>query len=493
MSSNFTDKKHHTYVIVGMFNFLAANLLFFILWNLFKNTLSYAGISLLSVVASILLSVFTQNKFTFKSENFSGRQFLKFFTFQFLFYLLGLILVPFITNHFNFYLPIVQIFYSVIAVMTVYLFQSKERVYDFERVSCPICQDKAGKEILTIKFLNTGLPQEYSTRYCEICEFGFSRPGNLSDALLRNYYSINSNDHSDEFLDKNKTEKQLELISSVVNLSEKSRVLDFGCGQGSLLTRFSDRFGISKENLVGVDLFKSNNDAKFTHLKDLSEVDGDFFDLVVLSHTLEHLMDFEIINSLNRIITPTGHIYIEVPDSSNYYKFPRKSLFYYFDRLHINHFSLHSMIVLAKNHHLQVSSFFSHSFLYSDGNSYPALSVFLKKDSLVTALRNSVESDFARMEQIKSELRGQRIIIWGLGDNFARLDFLGLFKESKIVGASDKKLNASMWKGSPIVQDIEELLILHTDALIVITISWNPEEATLLVRNRYKHRKFLFV
>jgi SAM-dependent methyltransferase len=480
-------------VIVGMFNFLAANLLFFILWSLLKETLTYAVISLLSVVMSILLSVYTQNKFTFKSENFSGRQLLKFFTFQFLFYLLGLLLVPFITNLFNFYLPLVQLFYSVIVVMTVYLFQSNESVYDFERVSCPICQNEVEKEILRIKFLDTGLPQEYSTRYCEICEFGFSRPKNLSDGILQNYYSINSNDHSGEFLDKNKTKKQVELISSVVNLSEKSRILDFGCGQGSLLTSFSDQFGISKENLVGVDLFKSNNDSKFTHLKDLSEVDGDLFDLVVLSHTLEHLIDFEIINSLQRIIATTGYIYIEVPDSTSYHKFPRKSLFYYFDRLHINHFSLHSMMVLAKKYHLQLSSFFRHSFLYSDGHSYPALSVFLKKDSLFAALKNSVESDFSRMEQIKSELRGEKVIIWGLGDNFARLEFLGLFTESKIVGASDKKLNGSMWKGSLKVQEIEEVLSLHTDALIVITISWNPEEATLLVRNGNKHRKFLFV
>ncbi len=487
MLSSFTDKKHQTYVIVGIFNFLAANLLFIILWNLLKNTFSYAGISLLSVIVSILISVFTQNKFTFKTENFLGKQFLKFCTIQFLFYLLGLLLVPFITNHFNFILPIVQIFYSALVVMTIYLIQSKERIY------CPICQAKVGKEILSIKFLDSVLPQEYSTRYCEICEFGFARPRNLSDSLLRNYYSINSNDHSDEFLDENKTEKQLELITSVVNLSEKSRVLDFGCGQGSLLTRFSDRFGISKENLVGVDIFKSNNDSKFTHLKDLSELEGDFFDLVVLSHTLEHLIDFEIINSLKKIMTPTGHIYIEVPDSSNYHKFPRKGLFYYFDRLHINHFSLHSMVVLAKKHNLSVSSFFTHSFLYSDGNDYPALSVFLKKDSLALAFKNSIESDFSRMEHIKSQLRGERIVVWGLGDNFARLDSLGLFKESKIVGASDKKLNGSLWKGSFMVQEIEEVLSLHSDALIVITISWNPEEASFLVRDKYKHRKFLFV
>ncbi len=488
-----TNKKHHTYVIVGIFNFLAANLLFLILWNLLRETLNYAGISLISVIMSILLSVYTQNKFTFKSENSSGRRFLKFFTFQFLFYLLGLLLVPFITNHIDSYLPLVQLFYSVFVTITVYLLQSKEAVYDFEKVSCPICQNNVQKEILLIKFLGTELPQEYLTRYCEICEFGFSRPKKLSDAILRNYYSIDSNDHSDEFLDKNKTEKQVELISSVINLSENSRVLDFGCGQGSLLASFSDRFGISKENLVGVDLFKSDKDSKFTHHKDLSEIDGDLFDLVVLSHTLEHLIDFKIIDSLKRILSPTGHMYIEVPDSMSYHKFPRRSLFYYFDRLHINHFSLHSIIILGKKHHLQVSSFCSHSFLYSDGNSYPALSVFLKKGSFFAALKNSVESDFSRMEQIKSKLSGERVIIWGLGDNFARLDFLGLFQESKIVGASDRKLNGSMLKGSLIVQEIEEVLNLHIDAVIVITISWNPEEATLSVRNRYKHRKFIFV
>ena len=403
MLSSFTSKKLHTYVIVGIFNFLAANILFLILWNLLKETLNYAGISLISVVMSVLLSVFTQNKFTFKSENSSGRRFLKFFTFQFLFYLLGLLLVPFITNLINSYIPLVQLFYSVFVVITIYLLQSKEAVYD-EKASCPICQNNVDKEILLIKFLGTELPQEYLTRYCGICEFGFSRPKKLSDAILRNYYSINSNDHSDEFLDKNKTEKQVELISSVINLSENSRVLDFGCGQGSLLASFSDRFGISKENLVGVDLFKSNNDSKFTHLKDLSGIDGDLFDLVVLSHTLEHIIDFEIIDSLKRILSPTGQMYIEVPDSTSYHKFPRKSLFFYFDRLHVNHFSLHSMIVLAKKYHLQASSFFSHNFLYSDGNSYPALSVFLKKDSLFAALKNSVEADFSRMDQIKSKL-----------------------------------------------------------------------------------------
>lgn len=100
------------------------------------------------------------------------------------------------------------------------------------------------------------------------------------------------------------------------------RVLDVGCGRGTLLHRLTDAgfdtYGVemSDRATLGIDprvrvrIAPRLHDARY---------DDAFFDQVVLWHVLEHLPDpDETLREIRRILKPGGHIVIAVPNFSSW-------------------------------------------------------------------------------------------------------------------------------------------------------------------------------
>jgi Methyltransferase domain len=154
------------------------------------------------------------------------------------------------------------------------------------------------------------------------------------------------------------------------------------------------------------------------------------FDLVIASHVMEHLIDFESLRLFNNLMVENGLLYIEVPDPLHYEKYQRREFLYYFDRLHVNHFTPQALTRLCAKCGFAPVKHYHYSFPYRDGGEYPALGVLLKKaeanidvisPNLSHAISRYIQQEKCRAEKIMDQLgSSEGILIWGTGDNFFR-------------------------------------------------------------------------
>jgi SAM-dependent methyltransferase len=108
------------------------------------------------------------------------------------------------------------------------------------------------------------------------------------------------------------------LRDPVLNLSKRSKILDVGCGSGTLLRNLSD-FGF--KDLTGADPFIAG-DVEFPRgvrifKKTLAEIDRKF-DLVMLHHSFEHLPDpLDSLEKIRDLLAPGGTCLIRIPVASH--------------------------------------------------------------------------------------------------------------------------------------------------------------------------------
>src|ERR1700733_7543763 len=130
------------------------------------------------------------------------------------------------------------------------------------------------------------------------------------------------------------------------------KVLDFGCGEASLLIELAGAFPSSmffgfdpgpgaKSGSQKADLLGLKN-MKITDLK-TSEC-KDSYDIVIASHVMEHVLDFRLFHHLSGLLAENALLYIEVPNSLRYECHHRREFLYYFDRLHVNHFTPEALV-----------------------------------------------------------------------------------------------------------------------------------------------------
>jgi len=300
---------------------------------------------------------------------------------------------------------------------------------------------------------------------------------------LQTYYSNQANDHTDEFLEFGRIASQLKVISENVNLTSESRILDFGCGQGHLLNAFHTKFDISKERLIGFDVNDAIVGENFSFYADLKKITGKF-DLIIFSHTLEHILSFDILTTLKEFLLANGTLYIEIPDAQNYRSFPRSTPAYYLDRPHINHFSPKSLFKLLDKYSLKILSMVQSSFTYIDGDSYPALCVFTALTPEKNFIELEIDSGFAAARNLGLlNLENAKVVIWGAGDNFFRLDNFGAFENLNIVALCDASKVGQIIGLYPMVSTIDEALKNYPSATYLISITWGKGELEKFIKS----------
>ncbi len=160
---------------------------------------------------------------------------------------------------------------------------------------------------------------------CKDCGLVFASPI-LDEATYNAYYTsfsnyenpqsggVNSNE------DKAKFERMYAFIAERFEPGFKGRVLDIGCSVAYGLYLFKQQGW----DVVGLDPSERCKDLS-KQLYDVDVITGLFsndvleqesgFDVVILSHVLEHLVAPEsIVLQLRKLLTPNGKIYIEVPN-----------------------------------------------------------------------------------------------------------------------------------------------------------------------------------
>ena len=115
-----------------------------------------------------------------------------------------------------------------------------------------------------------------------------------------------------------RSEKIVMWLNNEINLPQSGKLIDIGCGNGSFLKQFNNKN--SEWLLNGLELDNRNekiiNSIPNTELKvcEISEIKEEY-DLVVLIHALEHIIDpLTFLKKIKSILKKTGSIFIEIPN-----------------------------------------------------------------------------------------------------------------------------------------------------------------------------------
>ena len=116
--------------------------------------------------------------------------------------------------------------------------------------------------------------------------------------------------------DQSDTDKRFNLYSKFF---KSRRVLDFGCGQGSLLKKVKAS-GIT-DQLFALEPDRACREAlqeEFNVFADIEEIPDSSLDVITLFHVLEHIKDpLVVLNQLYPKLVDGGKLIIEVPSSSD--------------------------------------------------------------------------------------------------------------------------------------------------------------------------------
>jgi SAM-dependent methyltransferase len=284
---------------------------------------------------------------------------------------------------------------------------------------------------------------EIELRHCEGDNFVFVGCGCQSD--YDQYYATVANDTVHQELSAGTAYSPISKVQSDHLLTaldgffaEQRKVLDFGCGEASLLVELAAKYpssvffgfepgpaaqiGASKGAMLGLDNLFIADLPKSTKCGP--------YDLVVVSHVIEHVLDLDLFSLLNSFVKEGGYLYVEVPNSLQYEACERLEFLYYLDRLHVNHFTPQSLARLAAGYGFGYVKHFEYAFPYRDGGEYPALGMLFKKDGNAVDIESpriiETANRYLKREQERAKvIAGQLdeyegVLVWGAGDNYYR-------------------------------------------------------------------------
>ncbi len=316
--------------------------------------------------------------------------------------------------------------------------------------ACPVCSGSVGDVLHHQQFADydkSPLPTEYDVVACVSCGFVYA-----DTAATQSEYDLYYREFS-KYEDENISsgvgqDWELERFATTANDIEslvadrKAEVLDLGCAHGGLLDELSQRGYL---NLSGMDHAAScvaniNRKGFKGYLGGITDIPRKTkmnFDVVIMSHVLEHLYDLKsAISNCRLLLKDGGILYVETPDAT---KYPEYTIvpYYFFDCEHINHFSIFSLRSLIQPYGFDFIKSASKSFFASSTTKYPAVWALFQKtdkaeiisDALVdSCTKKSIEEHIAISKTmlanpILDSFVDSRtpIIVWGAGSFAQRM------------------------------------------------------------------------
>jgi len=205
--------------------------------------------------------------------------------------------------------------------------------------SCSLCQSGEDQHAFFAQLSDAGEPLQY--RMCERCGLVFQSP-RMTIAALDQFYAAQYRKTVQD--SAGPTEKDLRVQAGRArallqfvrrDVKDIGRHLDIGCSAGSLLSIFHDAFDCVQVGIEPGDAYReyaSKQDLRvYNDLESLESQGEKTFDLVSMSHVLEHLPDplAYLVRLRQRWIHPQGWLLIEVPNLYGHQSFELAHLYAY--------------------------------------------------------------------------------------------------------------------------------------------------------------------
>jgi 2-polyprenyl-3-methyl-5-hydroxy-6-metoxy-1,4-benzoquinol methylase len=363
---------------------------------------------------------------------------------------------------------------------------------------CPLCR-RTGDPVLALEFApKPPLSNSISFRWCCKCDYIFA--ANLNAEGYRTFYrtALHDTAHiSDVITPDNLYVLQSRLLADYLGREFSGNCLDFGAGEGQLLGALAK--SLPRAKLYGSDLRNSlrpGTPASFLEALDAATVK---FDLIILSHVAEHLVDLSDVATVLKHLAPNGLLYLEVPDPIGYPCCARREYMYYFDRLHVNHFSQAALGSWLARYSLGITKRGTHRFAYRDGQ-YPAQYVFASPTSPVTSdlrshttLRQALtvyqSQEAKRAAAVRDGIikagRDHGLIVYGRGDNYYRARSQGgPLNGVSIDAILDRNAETLARDGDIPVLNPSRGLTEYPEAVILMTVSASAEQIVAEIQAR---------
>jgi SAM-dependent methyltransferase len=311
---------------------------------------------------------------------------------------------------------------------------------------CPVCGGHNGCSLHHQRFLlpvGHPLTSGYNVVCCGQCGFVYAdiSATQADYDLFYEKHSIYQNTTSSGGGETPWASERLTKTSQYIDRlihDKTARILDIGCANGGLLKAFQS---LGYKNLQGVDpspacVENTRKCGVMASSGSLTALLSDLgcFDVVCLSHVLEHVLDMDVaVSAIRAVVKPGGICYVETPDALRYAPF-LKAPFQDFNTEHINHFSIDALALTFRlRSGWSVVDSGTKEILSSPGNPFPACYTLLRRDDketvwetperdadLENATKEYIDASWQLLGQIESNIKSridlsESLLVWGTG------------------------------------------------------------------------------
>jgi len=229
-------------------------------------------------------------------------------------------------------------------------------------IVCPCCGHQQ-YQLVYSGMTSVYSTQPYSIYRCTTCEDHITWPLISAEELNRIYeqtylYPV----HLLAMGEKKFRSRQLaDFIRSGIPSGTSKKILEVGCMFGHLLEELKNEYEVRgidigheavtfcREKGLNVDLISAEDFVQKNHQQ---------FDLIVLSHVLEHLLDpSDVLKKFNSFLNPGGKIIVLVPNQASFCrKFFGRYWGWWQVPVHVNHFSINAMKKLSEKTGYKISA-----------------------------------------------------------------------------------------------------------------------------------------
>lgn len=319
-------------------------------------------------------------------------------------------------------------------------------------MSCPLCgnenYEKIKRMCSNMKILGKDFPEgDNDVVVCTKCGLVYTHAAATQEDYLSYYSSdvCNPPVYYDAF-GKKESDDYFEHILGILRpyIKENCKILDIAGSWGELGAYIEERTDKTVRVTVADVNKKCVTSARNLELDafevssfDLADKISKKFDIVILNHALEHILDIpKTIENIKQVLKPNGYIFIEVPDLEEYVN-QEEVPYCYLTYEHVVHMSFRDLRNIAALYGMKIICMEKY---YKAISHYPSIYAIMQIGEQILS-PNIVFSDENKKcmlryiekckEQLKKKLafisgRGDKLILWGIGASTALLleDFI---------------------------------------------------------------------